>query len=207
MSAAAPVVPVPPAAATRLRVVLLHGWGSRGEVFAALAEALAAHFDVLVLDLPAHGAASGEAFPREEAALLGWMRERIPAGAVLAGWSLGGALGLRFAQAFPGHLAALVTIATSPCFLQREDWSVGMDAASFEAFRAGLLADAQALADGEEDRLGQAAAHQVHATPHRLAAPEAEHLEEHAPAARAVGEDQIGHAEPCLLYTSPSPRD
>ena len=144
MSAAAPVVPVPLAAATRLRVVLLHGWGSRGEVFAALAEALAAHFDVLVLDLPAHGAASGEAFPREEAALLGWMRERIPAGAVLAGWSLGGALGLRFAQAFPGHLAALVTIATSPCFLQREDWSVGMDAASFEAFRAGLLADAQA---------------------------------------------------------------
>ncbi|MBK8993675.1 MAG: alpha/beta fold hydrolase [Gammaproteobacteria bacterium] len=139
MSAAAPVVPVPLAAATRLRVVLLHGWGSRGEVFAALAEALAAHFDVLVLDLPAHGAASGEAFPREEAALLGWMRERIPAGAVLAGWSLGGALGLRFAQAFPGHLAALVTIATSPCFLQREDWSVGMDAASFAAFRAGLL--------------------------------------------------------------------
>ncbi|MBP6381469.1 MAG: malonyl-ACP O-methyltransferase BioC [Pseudomonadales bacterium] len=139
----------------RLRVVLLHGWGSRSGVFAAFARALAADFDVLALDLPAHGASAQEAFPRQEAALLAWMRERIPAGAVLIGWSLGGALGLRLAQAFPGHLAALVTIATSPCFLQREDWSAGMDAAAFAAFRAGLLADAQA-------QLGRFAALQAH---------------------------------------------
>jgi len=162
MNAAAASVPAPASAVARQRVVLLHGWGSRREVFAAFAEALAEKFDVLALDLPAHGAAADEAFPRDEAALLGWMRERVPAGAAFIGWSLGGALGLRFAQAFPGHLAALVTIATSPCFVQREDWSAGMDAATFAAFRAGLLADAAV-------QLGRFAALQAHQDLHQRA--------------------------------------
>jgi malonyl-CoA O-methyltransferase len=155
MNAVAGPRPAPASAVARRRVVLLHGWGSRREVFAAFGAALGAHFDVLALDLPAHGAAADEAFPRDEATLLGWMRARIPVGAVLIGWSFGGALGLRFANAFPGHLAALVTIATSPCFLQCEDWAAGMDAASFAAFRAGLLADAGA-------QLGRFAALQAH---------------------------------------------
>ncbi len=154
MSAAA-ALGAPAPGAARQRVVLLHGWGSRREVFATFAAALAAHFDVLALDLPAHGEAAAEAFPRDEPALLGWLRARIPAGAVLVGWSLGGALGLRFAAAFPGHLAALVTIATSPCFLRREDWDAGMDGATFAAFRAGLCADPAA-------QLGRFAALQAH---------------------------------------------
>jgi len=131
----------PASASGRQQLVLLHGWGSRREVFAPLVAALGVDFDIVALDLPAHGAAREEPFPRGTELLLEWLRARVPRGAVLAGWSLGGALGLRFAQAFPAHLAGLVTFATGPCFLQREDWRAGMEAARFAAFRDGLLRD------------------------------------------------------------------
>jgi pimeloyl-[acyl-carrier protein] methyl ester esterase len=135
---AAPAACVPAPAAAPPTLVLVHGWGSRHEVFAPFVAALGGGFEIVALDLPAHGAAVEEPFPRDIEAMLGWMRRRIPRGAVLVGWSLGGVLGLRFAQAFPGHLAALVTIATSPCFLQREGWQAGMDDSAFAGFRDGL---------------------------------------------------------------------
>lgn len=128
-------------AAPQPHVVLLHGWGSSATVFDALLAALAPHAAVTTLELPAHGARRAELFPRDPAVLLDWLHERIPAGAVLVGWSLGGLLGMQLALRHPGHLAALVTIAASPCFLARDDWPCGMAHAAWDAFRDALQAD------------------------------------------------------------------
>ncbi len=123
------------------RVVLLHGWGSSAAVFTDLAHRLGELAEVEVLELPAHGMCHGESFARDAGRLLDWLQARIPAGSVLVGWSLGGTLGLQLALREPHHLAGLVTIATSPCFLRNADWPLGMEGASWEAFRAGLARD------------------------------------------------------------------
>ena len=125
----------------RPRVVLLHGWGSSAAVFTDLAHRLGELAEVEVLELPAHGMCHGESFARDAGRLLDWLQARIPAGSVLVGWSLGGTLGLQLALREPHHLAGLVTIATSPCFLRNADWPLGMEGASWEAFRAGLARD------------------------------------------------------------------
>jgi malonyl-CoA O-methyltransferase len=125
----------------RQPVVLLHGWGSDSRVFAPLQQFLAGEFELQCVDLPGFGQQAAEEFPLGEGELVAWLRARVPEGAVLVGWSLGGALGIALAAACPGHLSALVTIASNPCFLERPDWPHGMPAAQFETFRAGLQDD------------------------------------------------------------------
>ncbi len=130
-----------PGVSPRPRVVLLHGWGSSAAVFADFARLLAEFAEVEVLELPAHGARRMEPFACDAGELLEWLHARIPAGSVLVGWSLGGSLGLRLALSEPHHLAGLVTIATSPCFLRKPDWPLGMELATWGAFRADLARD------------------------------------------------------------------
>jgi len=126
---------------SRRPLVLLHGWGSDSRVFAPLQPLLNREFELLCIDLPGFGRETGLAFPADEKALLAWLHRRVPEGAALVGWSLGGALGVAFAAAYPGWLSALVTMASTPCFLERPDWPHGMSATGFESFRGGLQRD------------------------------------------------------------------
>jgi pimeloyl-[acyl-carrier protein] methyl ester esterase len=48
---------------------------------------------------------------------------------------------LELARARPGELAALVLVATTPCFLAREDWPAGMNPGVLDGFAAGLAGD------------------------------------------------------------------
>jgi malonyl-CoA O-methyltransferase len=48
---------------------------------------------------------------------------------------------LELARSRPGDLAALVLIATTPCFLARDDWPAGMNIGVLDGFAAGLAGD------------------------------------------------------------------
>ena len=65
---------------------------------------------------------------------------------VLVGWSLGGQLATLLAQQFweqTGIAKTLITLASNPCFVQREAWSWAMPDVDFQAFKQSFYAQPQ----------------------------------------------------------------
>ena len=122
-------------------VVLLHGWALHGGMWGPWIEQLGRRVRLHFIDLPGHGRSP---WPEGAATLRDLARAvspHVPSGAAVLGWSLGGMVALELARARPADLAALVLIATTPCFLAREDWPAGMSSAVLDGFAAGLAGD------------------------------------------------------------------
>ena len=115
-------------------LVLLHGWGMSAEVWRGWLPMLRRRCNVVLLDLPGFGRSPAQ-LDLSVAALLDQLQFFVPQNAVLLGWSLGGALALAFNGRFPGRCAALMTLASNPCFVERDDWSHAMAAPAFEQFQ------------------------------------------------------------------------
>ena len=104
-------------------LVLLHGWGMNGAVWHGIAQQLAAHYRLHLVDLPGFGNS-----PLHEGSeyTLPWLAEQVatvlPEKCHLLGWSLGGLVASQLALTRPERLHSLITVASSPCFMAREDW-------------------------------------------------------------------------------------
>ena len=127
-------------------LVLLHGWAMHGGVFATLAERLAAHFTLHLVDLPGHGRSAHSPVALELEAVADNLSRRLPRAAWL-GWSLGGLFALQVAQRHPGRVRALVMLCAPPRFMHGADWPQGMAPATFHAFADGLAQDYRATVD------------------------------------------------------------
>jgi len=143
------------------RIALLHGWGMNLRVFDPLRERLAHSLSVRLVDLPGHGRSDwceqwSEARQRSllAAALL-------PADTLL-GWSLGGQIALSLALGSRGTAAApkrLVLLATTPRFLEADDWSAGLS-------RDTLLHFARSLEQQPSDTIAEFLGLQVRGSQH-----------------------------------------
>lgn len=122
-------------------LVLLHGWALHGGMWGPWIDALAERARLHVIDLPGHGRSPWTTDHRDLASLAREVSPLVPSGAAVLGWSLGGMLALEIARTRPGDLEALVLIATTPCFLEREEWTGGMKPEVLEGFATGLAAD------------------------------------------------------------------
>ncbi|MFB0769148.1 pimeloyl-ACP methyl ester esterase BioH [Aeromonas salmonicida] len=104
-------------------LVLLHGWGMNGAVWHGIAQQLAAHYRLHLVDLPGFGNS-----PLREGSdyNLPWLAEQIatvlPQKCHLLGWSLGGLVASQLALTQPERLHSLITVASSPCFMARDEW-------------------------------------------------------------------------------------
>ncbi|EPC4026966.1 pimeloyl-ACP methyl ester esterase BioH [Aeromonas salmonicida] len=104
-------------------LVLLHGWGMNGAVWHGIAQQLAAHYRLHLVDLPGFGNS-----PLREGSdySLPWLAEQIaivlPQKCHLLGWSLGGLVASQLALTQPERLHSLITVASSPCFMARDEW-------------------------------------------------------------------------------------
>lgn len=121
-------------------LVLLHGWGLHGGLFAPVVPALAAHFRVHAVDLPGHGR-SGYAGATGIAAWARAVADAVPDRAAWLGWSLGGMLALRTALDRPERIARLVLVATTPRFVGDDGWPHAQPAAVVDRFGSELTTD------------------------------------------------------------------
>lgn len=118
-------------------LVLLHGWGMSSAIWDSLLPALTQSFYVTVIDLPGLGRSEGsdditlESMARQVAAV-------VEHPACWLGWSLGGMLAIQVAALFPEKVSALISVASNPCFVQKEGWSSAMDPTVYRQFKAAV---------------------------------------------------------------------
>jgi pimeloyl-[acyl-carrier protein] methyl ester esterase len=127
-------------------LILLHGWAMHSGIFAPLIKQLENDFTLHLVDLPGHGYARELNMPDSVNALCNALSNKLPSGIYL-GWSLGGLLAMQMAARFANKVEGLIALCTTPCFVQRNDWSAGMLPSVFEQFAAGLQQDFQGTID------------------------------------------------------------
>lgn len=118
-------------------LALLHGWGLHSGVWDEALPRMAARFRVHAIDLPGHGHSGRSAATTLDDATDAIALE-IPEGAAVCGWSLGGLVAQRLARRHPERARQLVLVATTPCFVARDDWPHGMQPQVLAAFAEGL---------------------------------------------------------------------
>jgi pimeloyl-[acyl-carrier protein] methyl ester esterase len=123
-----------------LSCVFVHGWGMNHAVWESLFELLPSWIEPVALDLPGHGLQAQRGFSSLQD-LVDDLDRRIEQPAMWIGWSLGGLPVLQLARQQPHKVKALWLVASSPCFVAREDWPIGMQAAVFDSFAAELERD------------------------------------------------------------------
>lgn len=126
-------------------LVLLHGWGLHGGIFAALAAALALSCRVHRIDLPGHGRSPFAPGFDDIDGLAAAVGGLLPARCTLLGWSLGGQVALQLASRPDNRIDRLVLVATTPRFSGAPDWRHGLDPGVIEAFAADLARDYRAV--------------------------------------------------------------
>ncbi len=122
-------------------LVLLPGWGFSAAVWDPWLPWIEHLGPVTRVDWPGCGDAAAAAWPPVPD-LLDELADRLPADAVLMGWSLGGMLAARLATERPGRWRGLITIASNIRYVSGPDWPAAMPADDFAAFRAGVATDA-----------------------------------------------------------------
>jgi pimeloyl-[acyl-carrier protein] methyl ester esterase len=122
-------------------IVMLHGWGLHGGVFTTMAERLASHFRVSLIDLPGHGRSLPAQHPLDLAALTEAVATVAPPSAIWLGWSLGGIVATQLALTSPQRVKKLILVCSSPRFANDHDWPCAMDPAVLGGFAQALHED------------------------------------------------------------------
>lgn len=121
-------------------LVMLHGWGMHGGVWRGVCDALAQRFRLHLIDLPGMGH-SAPCDPCTLPHLARVLAEAMPPQAAVCGWSLGGQVAMQLALDFPQKLSRLILVGSTPCFVNKPDWQLGIAAEVFSAFAAEVAAN------------------------------------------------------------------
>lgn len=103
-------------------LVLVHGWGLNGAVWQQILPTLEQHFTVHCVDLPGFGHSAQCSVSTEFDDWVNQVVSVIDQPAIWLGWSLGGLVATRAAVLYPDRVTSLVTVASSPSFVQESDW-------------------------------------------------------------------------------------
>ena len=123
-------------------LVLLSGWAMTRHCWHQLISVLEMHYKTIRLDLPGHGDGCGSCFSFSRMdELITELSNLCEEGATWIGWSLGGLLAQRVAQAYPHKVKRLICVGSAACFVQKNDWSEGISEEDFDQFLKIFAAD------------------------------------------------------------------
>ncbi len=120
-------------------VVFLHGWGLNHQVWSQLLLALPSGLAIHTPDLPGFGLSPCPG-SYDIDSVLAQLAEQIPDQSTVVGWSLGGLLATALASRYPDKVKKLGLIASSPCFMAKENWP-GMESRVMQQFAGQLQQD------------------------------------------------------------------
>ena len=106
-------------------LVLIHGWGLNSAVWQpfidSLPDSFTDVFNVITVDLPGFGMnVDKEIHPYSIANICQCINQTIAEPAIYLGWSLGGLVATEMALCYPKKVLGLITVASSPRFLEEE---------------------------------------------------------------------------------------
>lgn len=126
-------------------LALIHGWGMHGGVWAPIRTALSQCYQLHLIDLPGMG--FSPPMPTETsltlAALVEGLQQVLPEVSHVLGWSFGGLAAMALATKHPHRLRSLILVASTPKFVNEDDWQHGMKAQLFEQFAGQMAQDYQ----------------------------------------------------------------
>lgn len=131
---------MPPNIHRKITCVFVHGWAMNGAVWQSCLDLLPDWIDVIQVDLPGHGSMAkvkAETINDYVQTLAALVNRPV----IWIGWSLGGLALLQLAKEYPERVAGLFMVSTTPCFVQKEDWSCAVEKNVFEIFAASLEKD------------------------------------------------------------------
>jgi pimeloyl-[acyl-carrier protein] methyl ester esterase len=136
-------------------LLLIHGWGMHGGMWSGVAERLAQNFSVMAVDLPGHGysvdsrrksqdtrdKAEASAFSYGLDGIVDELSGQFNEPLTLCGWSLGGQIALCWAKRHPEQVRRLLLVASTPCFVSKDDWPCAMPVETLAEFGEALQQD------------------------------------------------------------------
>ena len=102
--------------------ILLHGWGMGSPFLIPLAKSLSESYQVYLIDLPGYGGNFSGTFPDNLDEFCEELLETLPSKAIWGGWSMGGLIAQKIACRYPDRVLALITLNSSPAFMEKESW-------------------------------------------------------------------------------------
>jgi len=118
-------------------LVLLPGWAFHSDVWSSLVKYLENQFTVHLFDFPGFGRMNNIKIPNSLEHCVDILYPELPQSAKYIGWSLGGLLTLLLAMRFPERVESVITIGSTPYFLQQDSWR-GVTESYFTEFYAAV---------------------------------------------------------------------
>ncbi len=114
-------------------ICFIHGWGLGPGVWENFIYSLSADWQVCAFMMPGYDSQETSADVSNNIdAIVDHIIEKIPAKAILVGWSLGGLVATRLACRLGNALDMLILLASTPCFIKKTDWPCGVSAAKVQ---------------------------------------------------------------------------
>ena len=125
-------------------LVLIHGWGFNNRIWKKFIPYVEHQWRVTCIDLPGYGTSENKVescFDQKSIdQIIASIILDIPEKATIFAWSLGGMVAMKLAHR-RSDIKALVLVASSPCFLKKEDWQHGVEPAKFNQLISQLSKD------------------------------------------------------------------
>ncbi|QCI21817.1 pimeloyl-[acyl-carrier protein] methyl ester esterase [Buchnera aphidicola (Hyadaphis tataricae)] len=105
----------------KINIVLLSGWGINVKIWLFIIKQLPPCFKFHLIDLPGLGK-NKELDPMKIDQIIYMLHCFMPKKSIWLGWSMGGLIASRFALSYPNDTLAIVSVASSPCFIKKDNW-------------------------------------------------------------------------------------